>query len=70
MVECDDAGFDMITQVHDEIAFSVEDSQEAERAADIMRTCVPLELPSKVDVEIGENWGDSMGNAVFPEVMP
>jgi len=70
MIECDAEGFDMIIQVHDEVAFSVGDSQEAEKAADIMRTCVPLELPSKVDVEIGENWGDSMGSATFPEVMP
>lgn len=61
MVELDAAGFDMIIQVHDEVAFSVEDRAEAERAADVMRTCVPLELPSKVDVEIGPSWGHSMG---------
>lgn len=61
MVECDAAGFDMIIQVHDEIAFSVEDFAEANRAADIMRNCTPLELPSKVDVEIGRSWGHSMG---------
>lgn len=60
MVECDAAGFDMIIQVHDEIAFSVEDKAEAERAADIMRTCVPMQLPSKVDVEVGTSWGGSM----------
>lgn len=61
MVDCDAAGFDMIIQVHDEIAFSVTDFAEADRAADIMRNCTPLELPSKVDVEVGKNWGDSMG---------
>lgn len=61
MVELDDAGFDIIIQVHDEVAFSVVDAAEAERAADLMRTCVPLELPSKVDVEIGSSWGHSMG---------
>ena len=61
MVEADAAGFDIILQVHDEIAFSVSGPDEAERAADVMRHCVPLELPSKVDVEIGESWGGSMG---------
>jgi DNA polymerase I-like protein with 3'-5' exonuclease and polymerase domains len=61
MVALDDAGFDMIIQVHDEVAFSVPEPREAEEAAEIMRTCVPLELPSKVDVEIGSSWGHSMG---------
>lgn len=61
MVACAEAGFDLIIQVHDEIAFSVKSKAEAEEAAQIMRTCTPLELPSKVDVEVGESWGHSMG---------
>ncbi|QYW02150.1 DNA polymerase I [Stenotrophomonas phage Sonora] len=61
MVALYDEGFDMMLQVHDEIAFSVEDQKEAHAAAEIMKTCVPLELPSKVDVEIGRSWGHSMG---------
>lgn len=61
MVACAEAGLDIILQVHDEIAFSVKDRDEAERAAEIMRNCTPLELPSKVDVEIGQSWGHSMG---------
>lgn len=60
MVEADAAGFDIIIQVHDEIAFSVENKEEGEAAAEIMRTCVPLNIPSKVDVEIGPSWGESM----------
>ena len=61
MVACAEAGLDIIIQVHDEIAFSVHDMKEAAEAAHIMRTCTPLELPSKVDVEIGPSWGHSMG---------
>ena len=61
MVACAEAGLDIIIQVHDEIAFSVHDMKEAAEAAYIMRTCTPLELPSKVDVEIGQSWGHSMG---------
>ena len=61
MVACYEAGFDMIVQVHDEIAFSVENTAEAHAAAEVMKTCVPLEVPSKVDVEIGLSWGHSMG---------
>jgi DNA polymerase I-like protein with 3'-5' exonuclease and polymerase domains len=61
MVACSEAGLDIIIQVHDEIAFSVQDQKESAEAAHIMRTCTPLELPSKVDVEIGRSWGHSMG---------
>lgn len=61
MVACSEAGLDIIIQVHDEIAFSVKSKDEAEHAAHIMRTCTPLELPSKVDVEMGVSWGHSMG---------
>ena len=61
MVACAEAGLDLIIQVHDEIAFSVRDMKEAAEAAHIMRTCTPLEVPSKVDVEIGQSWGHSMG---------
>jgi len=61
MVQMDAAGFDMIIQVHDEVALSVPDAATAEAAAQVMRTCVQLELPSKVDVEIGPSWGHSMG---------
>ena len=61
MVACAEAGLDIIIQVHDEIAFSVKSKDEAEHAAHIMRTCTPLELPSKVDVEMGVSWGHSMG---------
>lgn len=61
MLAIDDAGFDIIIQVHDEIPLGVESEKEAKEAAQIMMDCVPLELPSKVDVEIGKSWGHSMG---------
>jgi len=61
MVACAEAGMDIIIQVHDEIAFSVTSPEDAQKAAQVMRECVPLELPSKVDVEMGSSWGHSMG---------
>ena len=57
MVELHKAGFTMMLSVHDEIALSVNTKEEAESAAEIMRSCVSLEVPSKVDVEIGDTWG-------------
>tara|TARA_R110001632_G_scaffold62273_2_gene149637 strand:- start:1340 stop:3217 length:1878 start_codon:yes stop_codon:yes gene_type:complete len=59
MVELHKAGFTMMLSVHDEIALSVNTKEEAESAAEIMRSCVSLEVPSKVDVEIGDTWGSA-----------
>lgn len=43
--------------IHDENGFSVKNPAEARRAAEIMRDCVPLKVPLKVDVDLGESWG-------------
>jgi len=51
------AGFKLLLQVHDEIALSVKDKAEAREAADIMANAVRLEVPSRVDVEVGTSWG-------------
>jgi len=60
MVELDKENFRFQLQIHDEIDITVYDEKTAKDMAEIMRTCVPLVVPSKVDVEIGANWGDSM----------
>jgi DNA polymerase I-like protein with 3'-5' exonuclease and polymerase domains len=57
MIALHKAGFRILLQVHDEVAVSVKNREEAEAAAEIMRTAVDLEVPSKVDVEIGTSWG-------------
>jgi DNA polymerase I-like protein with 3'-5' exonuclease and polymerase domains len=57
MIALNKAGFRILLQVHDEVAVSVKNREEAEAAAEIMRTAVDLEVPSKVDVEIGNSWG-------------
>jgi DNA polymerase I-like protein with 3'-5' exonuclease and polymerase domains len=46
-------------QVHDEIAMSVKNREEAESIAKIMTEAVPLEVPSLCDVEIGASWGEA-----------
>jgi DNA polymerase I-like protein with 3'-5' exonuclease and polymerase domains len=38
---------------------SVKNKDEAEAAAEIMRKAVDLEVPSKVDVELGNSWGQA-----------
>ena len=59
MVSLHKAGFNLMLQVHDEVALSVKTREEAEEAAQLMREAVQLDVPSKVDVEIGETWGSA-----------
>jgi DNA polymerase I-like protein with 3'-5' exonuclease and polymerase domains len=51
----------LLLQVHDEVAVSVNNKEEALAAAEIMRNAVQLEVPSKVDTEIGPSWGEAKG---------
>jgi len=57
MVALHKAGFNLLLQVHDEIALSVNNREEAVEASRIMANAVSLEVPSRVDVEIGPSWG-------------
>ena len=59
MVALAKAGHHLLLQVHDEIAMSVATKQQAEEAAQIMIDAVRLEVPSKVDVELGPSWGEA-----------
>lgn len=43
--------------VHDENGVSVKSPAEAKRVAEIMRDCVQLKVPLKVDVDVGPSWG-------------
>ena len=60
MVALHKAGFRLLLQVHDEVALSVRNIEEAREAADIMAKAVTLEVPSRVDVEIGPSWGEAV----------
>jgi DNA polymerase I-like protein with 3'-5' exonuclease and polymerase domains len=59
MVALNKAGFRLLLQVHDEIAVSVENKEQAQEAARIMAEAVSLEVPSRVDVEVGPSWGEA-----------
>ena len=61
MVALNKAGLRLLLQVHDEIAVSVNNKAEADEAARIMAHAVALEIPSRVDVEIGPSWGEAKG---------
>jgi len=59
MVALHKAGFNLLLQVHDEVALSVKNIDEARAAAEIMAKAVTLEVPSRVDVETGPSWGEA-----------
>ena len=49
-------------QVHDELDFSVASEEDKAKIKEIMEHCVEkLKVPSKVDVECGDSWGDAGG---------
>jgi DNA polymerase I-like protein with 3'-5' exonuclease and polymerase domains len=57
MLACWEAGLVPLVTVHDELGFSVPNREVARHIAHLMETCVTLEVPSKVDVELGPSWG-------------
>ena len=61
MVALHKAGHRLLLQVHDEIAISVNERSDADHASRIMQEAVTLEVPSRVDVEIGPSWGEAKG---------
>ena len=60
LLDCYNASHKPLLQVHDELVFSVETEKEVKEIVEIMESSVQLEVPNKVDAEIGKNWGDSM----------
>lgn len=56
MYQCWKAGHTPLLQVHDELCFSVESSEQVAEIKRIMEECYVLEVPSVVDAEVGPNW--------------
>ena len=45
-------------QIHDELDFSVDSPEQAEKIIEIMESAVELSVPNKIDYEKGTCWGD------------
>jgi len=58
MIDLRAEGITPMVQLHDELDISVESKEQAQKIKDIMENCVELEVPNKVDYEVGDNWGD------------
>jgi DNA polymerase I-like protein with 3'-5' exonuclease and polymerase domains len=48
-------------QIHDELDLSIENDAQAKKIIEIMEQAVTLEVPNKVDYEVGNNWGEING---------
>ena len=48
-------------QIHDELDLSIENDDQAKKVIEIMEQAVTLEVPNKVDYEVGNNWGEING---------
>ena len=60
MVEVyENLGITPLLQMHDELNCSVKSDKEGKDVKNIMENCVKLEVPSKVEYKIKDNWGDA-----------
>lgn len=58
MLDCYNEGLTPMLTVHDELCFNIESPEQTARIKEIMETGVPLKVPSKIDVDIKEDWGE------------
>mgnify|MGYP005990318623 FL=1 len=58
MLVCYKEGLTPMLTVHDELCFNIESQEQADRIKEIMEKCVPLKVPSKIDVDIKPDWGE------------
>ena len=58
MIDLHEEGFLPHIQVHDELNLSVENPEQYSVIKRIMENCVELKVKCKVDVEVGNSWGE------------
>ncbi len=58
MLDCYNAGHTPMLTVHDELCFNIDGTEQAEQIKNIMETGVELKVPSKIDVDIQDDWGE------------
>jgi len=59
MVDIHKLGITPLIQIHDEVAVSVSNDDQVDSIVYAMENAVKLNVPSKVDVEIGPSWGEA-----------
>jgi len=62
IIDCYDNGHRPLLQIHDELCFNITSEEDTKTIKEKMEHCldnVPLKVPSKVDIALGDNWGDA-----------
>lgn len=60
MINCYKAGKIPMLQIHDELCFNLESEDDEKDIVNVMENSIQLEVPNKVDVSVGSNWGEAM----------
>ena len=58
MLDCYNEGFTPMLTVHDELCFNIDSQEQASQIKEIMETGIKLKVPSKIDVDIQDDWGE------------
>ena len=59
IVSCYKEGFLPIVQIHDELCFNVKNKEEANKIKEIMENCMEFKVPSVVDINLGDDFGQA-----------
>ena len=59
MIECAEAGYLPLLQIHDELCFNVEDEKQITDIKNIMENCVEFKVPFQVQAKLGKSWGEA-----------
>ena len=58
MIDVYKEGIVPLIQVHDELDISFSSEEQKNKIVEIMQSGIQLEVPSKVDCEVGASWGE------------
>ncbi len=58
LIDLDAAGYPLQLTVHDEFDYSGVDVEEAKRMGEIVAEAITLRVPTRADIEVGENYGE------------
>jgi len=59
ILQCYEAGHLPIVQIHDELCFNIQGDEDIKQIQNAMETCLEFKVPSKVDVALGEDFGEA-----------
>jgi len=60
ILDCYNNGHRPLLQIHDELCFNIKTDEDKKQIVHSMENCLSeLKVPSKVDIAIGDNWGEA-----------